>query len=184
MIGMDFMPKALVRVPRRHGRFADRFHLIDNLRERLEQQMSGHHAPLRSAGASSIVGETPEQDRVVALDGSHALLEQFTRVKTLYRLGNTASAIVRTTALSRKRVDKWIRLDQLPERNKMAPTTASPSAYHAHLSRRWNEGVTQIRWLLDEIRRLGYTGCRSRLRNIYHPGEPGAPHRESPSVGI
>jgi transposase len=152
---------------------ADRFHLIDNLRERLEQQMGGHHAPLRSAGASSIVGETPEQDRVVAPDGSHALLEQFTRVKTLYRLGNTASAIVKTTALSRKRVDKWIRLDQLPERNKMAPTTASPSAYHAHLSRRWNEGVTQIRWLLDEIRRLGYTGCRSRLAEYISPWRTG-----------
>jgi hypothetical protein len=142
---------------------ADRFHLIDNLRERLEQQLSGHHAPLRSIAASPIIREFPEQDEAVAPDGRHAMLELFNHVKTLYALGRTASSIVRATGLSRNRVDKWIRLDNLPERNKMAPTTASPSSYHSYLSRRWAEGVTQILWLLDEIRRLGYTGCRSRL---------------------
>ncbi len=142
---------------------ADRFHLIDNLRERLEQQLSGHHAPLRSIAASPIIREFAEQDEAVAPDGRHAMLELFNHVKTLYPLGRTASSIVRAAGLSRNRVDKWIRLDNLPERNKMAPTTASPSSYHSYLSRRWAEGVTQIRWLLDEIRRLGYTGCRSRL---------------------
>jgi transposase len=153
---------------------ADRFHLIDNLRERLEQQMSGHHAPIRSAGASPNSGETPEQDQAIVQDGRRRLLEQFAQVKALYRLGDTASAVVKATGLSRKRVDKWIRLERLPERNKMAPTTASPSAYHAHLSRRWTEGMTKIRWLLDEVRRLSYTGCRSRLAEYISPWRTGS----------
>ncbi len=73
----------------------------------------------------------PEQDGTVAQDGRHSILEQFAHVKALYSLGRTASSIVRATGLSRRRVNKWIRLDNLPERNKMAPTTASPSSYHS-----------------------------------------------------
>lgn len=161
---------------------ADRFHLIDNLRERLEQQMSGHHGPLRSAGASPFRGKMPDHDATFAQGGRHSILEQFTHVKALYSLGRTASSIVRATGLSRKRVDKWIRLDYLPERNKMAPTTASPSSYHSYLSRRWAEGVTQIRWLLDEVRRLGYTGCRSRLAEYLSSWRTGSAMSQS-SVG-
>jgi len=142
---------------------ADRFHLIDNLRERLEHQMSGHHAPIRSAPVSADIGEMVGHNKNAEPDGRLKILDQFDRVKSLFRLGRTAPSIVRETSLSRKRVDKWIRLDALPERKKMTPTTASPSLYHSHLSSRWAVGVTKIQWLLDEIRRLGYTGCRSRL---------------------
>jgi hypothetical protein len=110
-----------------------------------------------------------EQDGTAANDGRHTALEQFSHVKALYRGGRTASSIVKETGLSRKRVDRWIRLHTLPERKKMAPTTASPSPYHSYLSERWAVGVKQIRWLLDEIRQLGYTGCRSRLADYISP---------------
>jgi hypothetical protein len=141
----------------------DRFHLIDNLRERLEHQMSGHHAPIRSAPVTPGFAPTFGNKGSVEPDGRLALLDQFNRVKTLYLQGRTAMSIVREPGLSRKRVDKWIRPDTLPERKRMEPTTASPSLYHSYLSSRWAEGVTEIRLLLDEVKKLGFTGCRSRL---------------------
>jgi hypothetical protein len=65
--------------------------------------------------------------------------------------------------LSRKRVDKWIRLPALPERNAMTPTPCTPAFFHEHLSHRWASGCTDGRKLFGEITELGYKGCYSYL---------------------
>jgi hypothetical protein len=51
----------------------------------------------------------------------------FETVHRLRHAGMNASQIVRETAISRKRVDKWLRLPALPERNKMEPKVDSPA---------------------------------------------------------
>ena len=51
-----------------------------------------------------------------------------------------------------------MRLDDLPERNVMAPKSTTPSKFQIYLSRRWAEGCTTGRDLLPEIKYLGYTG--------------------------
>ena len=56
-----------------------------------------------------------------------------------------------------------MRLETLPERNRMQLGPCSSGFYYRHLSRRWAENVTGIRQLLSEIQRLGFTGSRSRL---------------------
>jgi transposase len=65
--------------------------------------------------------------------------------------------IVRELGLSRKRVDRWIKLETLPPRNAIAPSAASPSLYVDHLTRRWKEGCTMATQLLVELKELGYT---------------------------
>jgi len=57
-------------------------------------------------------------------------------------------------------------LDELPQRNVMAPKPNTPSGFHDHLSRRWAEGCTSGRALLLEIRDLGYTGSLSHLGRL------------------
>ena len=57
--------------------------------------------------------------------------------------------------LSRKRVDKWIRLPALPEHNAMTPTPYTPAFFHEHLSHRWASGCTDGRKLFGEIKELG-----------------------------
>ena len=56
-----------------------------------------------------------------------------------------------------------MRLETLPERNRMQFGPCSPGFYYRHLSQRWAEKVTGIRQLLSEIQNLGFTGSRSRL---------------------
>jgi transposase len=136
---------------------ADRFHLIQNLRERIEQQLGRLGRPLRR-GASVAA----EADSTRA--GLHDVREDlFTQVRALRAAGKTAAAITRDLGLSRKRVDRWIRLEALPQRNAMAPTTSSPRRFLDHLARRWAEGCTVATELFAEIKRLGYTGCYTHL---------------------
>jgi hypothetical protein len=56
-----------------------------------------------------------------------------------------------------------VRLQTLPERNRMQLGPCSPGFYYRHLSQRWAEKITGIRQLLSEIQNLGFTGSRSRL---------------------
>ncbi len=55
-----------------------------------------------------------------------------------------ASQIVRETGISRKRVDKWLRLAELPERNKMEPKMNSPAFFRDYLARRWATGCHRL----------------------------------------
>ena len=136
---------------------ADRFHLIQNLREVIEKQLGRLERPLRTK-----VSAAAEVDDTRA--GLHRLLQaKFEQVRRLYDAGKTATAITQELGLSRKRVDKWIRLQTLPERNARAPTPRSPAYYEGYLSRRWAEGCTVVRRLLIEIKRLGFTGCYTHL---------------------
>jgi hypothetical protein len=143
---------------------ADRFHLVQNLRERLEMHLS---RPLDTSSPSEH-GRQADQGSPDAAARS-SLHEAFTRVRTLYSTGRSVADIVRMMGLSRKRVDKWVKLDVLPERNVPSPTLANPARFHAYIARRWSEAITKIRWLFSEIKRLGYTGCSSRVAKYIAP---------------
>ena len=136
---------------------ADRFHLVQNMREMIEKQLGRLERPLRAQGSAAVEDEDTRA-------GLHRLRQvSFEQVRLLYDAGKTATAITEELGLSRKRVDKWIRLQALPERNAMAPTPRSPAYYQGHLSRRWAEGCTVVRRLFTEIQRLGFTGCYTHL---------------------
>ena len=92
--------------------------------------------------------------------------DMFNRVKALQLAGHGVGAIVRQTGFHWRTVAKWVRLDELPQRNVMAPKPNTPSGFHEHLARRWAEGCTSGRALLLEIRQLGYTGSLSHLGRL------------------
>ena len=93
----------------------------------------------------------------------------FDTVHRLRQSGMNASQIVRGTHLSRKRVDKWLRLAELPERNKMEPKMDSPAFFRDYLARRWSTGCHHVKTLLAELRTHGYTGCFSGLARFLSP---------------
>jgi transposase len=136
---------------------ADRFHLIQNLRERIEQQLGRLGRPLKPDA-------TAAAEREESRAGLHGNRERlFEQVRALYGAGKTATAITEELGLSRKRVDRWIRLEALPPRNVIATSTSSPGHFLEHLTRRWQEGCTMATRLFTEIKRLGYTGCYTHL---------------------
>ena len=142
---------------------ADRFHLLQNLRQRIEQQLGRLGRPLRPGASSS-------EEMVDTKTGLHRVREDiFAEVRALYDAGKTATAICHELGLSRSRVDRWIRLEALPQRNAMAPTPTSPAHFRDYLTGRWQEGCTLATRLFTEIKRLGYTGCYTHLARFLAP---------------
>jgi transposase len=135
----------------------DRFHLVQNLREMIEKQLGRLERPLRARHSVAVEHEDTRS-------GLHRLRQaRFEQVRLLYDAGKTATAIRQELGLSRKRVEKWIRQETLPERSSMAPTPRSPAYYQGHLSRRWAEGCTVVRRLFTEIQGPGFTGSYTHL---------------------
>ncbi len=140
---------------------ADRFHLLQNLRQTIEQQLSRAPRPTRQPLSSTnpeakpvIVagwmghGRQPAlvEHRLLVSRGCRAVYtDMFNRVKALQLAGHGVGAIVRQTGFHWHTVAKWVRLDELPQRNVIAPKPNTPSGFHEHLARRWAEGWTSGR---------------------------------------
>jgi hypothetical protein len=150
---------------------ADRFHLLQNLRQTIEQQLSRAPRPTRQPSPTNpeakpvIVagwmghGREPalvEHRHMVSKGGRAVYTDMFNRVKALQLAGQGVGAIVCQTGFHWRTVAKWVRLDEVPQRNVMAPKPNTPIGFHEHLARRWAEGCTSGRALLLEIRQLGY----------------------------
>jgi transposase len=165
---------------------ADRFHLLLNLGEAVEHELSRQRrllfyvtpsasAPQMNTGVSNrSIASRPNAER--AAQYKDVLTERkainkalFDTVHRLRQSGMNASQIVRETHLSRKRVDKWLRLAELPERNKMEPKMDSPAFFRDYLARRWSTGCHHVKTLLAELRTHGYTGCFSGLARFLSP---------------
>ena len=79
------------------------------------------------------------------------------------------SQIARQLGLCRRRIDKWIWLDELPERNRMQPRLGMAESFRDYLRQRWEAGCRHGRTLFTEIRKLGYVGCYSGLAKLLSP---------------
>jgi hypothetical protein len=160
---------------------ADRFHLLQNLRQTIEQQLSRAPRPTSQPSPTNTEAEpvvvaawvghgrqpTLVEHRQLVLTGRRAVYtDMFNRVKALQLAGHGVTAIVRQTRFNWRTVTRWMRLDALPERNVLAPKPNTPSGFRDHLSRGWAEGCTSGRALLLEIRDLGYTGSLSHLGRL------------------
>jgi transposase len=158
---------------------ADRFHLLQNLRERIEQQLSRTHiahppAPEEAKvepelAAAVACGPQPElavHRQLVKQTRRDVWQAMFDRVRSLRDAGHSLIAIIRETGLNWRTVGKWSRLATLPARRIMTPKTSSPAYCQEYLARRWEEGCRVGRRLLPEIQRLGYTGSFSNLERL------------------
>jgi Transposase len=99
----------------------------------------------------------------------------FDRIRDLYDADVTIKDIAQELGLSLRRVQRWVRLIELPARNVMAPKPSTPAYYGAYLARRWAEGVTAVKGLLVEINRRGYTGSHSHLARFLAPWRKAIP---------
>ena len=90
-------------------------------------------------------------------------------IKQMRAAGMKVSQIARKLGLCRRRIDKWIQLDELPERSRMLPRSGMPESFRDYLRQRWQAGCRHGRTLLAEIRKLGYVGCYSGLAKFLSP---------------
>src|SRR5271169_284766 len=159
---------------------ADRFHLLQNLRHAIEQQLSRAERPCLQVAPSGTV-EIPEPTGLILRYGPPEVTEHrhlvqagrrarsqvgFDRVKALQAAGKTLAEIVRATGRHWRTVRKWTLMETMRPHATMAPKSTTPSGFAAYLARRWNEGCTMGRQLLAEIRPLGYTGSLTHLQRL------------------
>ena len=114
---------------------------------------------------SSIVPQQME----VARQRRQQKLELFRMIKQMRAAGMKVSQIARQLGLCRRRIDKWIQLDELPERSRMQPRSGMPESFRDYLRQRWEAGCRHGRTLFAEIRKLGYMGCYSGLAKFLSP---------------
>jgi len=171
---------------------ADRFHLVQNLRAAIERQLSGLERPIRGYRANPgrlLVTDGVQPDCKISEDeprdlthvsGRSFLLAAFAEVRTMYDAGETVAAITRKLRLTRRIVDKWVRLESFPERARMAPKSSTPAKFTTYLRDRWVDGQRNVRRLLQEVREQGYTGCYSRLAAFVAPWRQRTKKRPTP----
>ena len=161
---------------------ADRFHLLQNLRETIEAQLSRAD---RSTGrallpvsecedeSDATIAHSSEDRREVA--GHRRLSKQahrrsrqaiFDQIRTLRAAGASIREIAQETGFGPRSIRKWLKFRTPPERRAAAPKPCSPIHFLDYLSRRWAEGCIRGRELLREIKLRGYTGSFSHLERL------------------
>ncbi|MEO8393878.1 MAG: ISL3 family transposase [Chloroflexota bacterium] len=160
----------------------DRWHLLKNLREALNQTLLPFGRHLRTISLETITHSpariptpTVEKD---ALDKARQPLrpiEQlrherrrhwealFQQVHQLLRQGWSVSAIARHLHVDRKTVIKYRRFDELPPKTciRLGPRILDP--FRAYMQARLLQENPSGRQLFVEIQAQGYTGCKSRV---------------------
>ena len=180
---------------------ADRFHLLQNFRETVERQLGRFEAPISDSqvdardnqatsplpARSDCPSDAVTQKRLMCRGRQAVRQELFDRIRTLFEGGSSVREIARKLDLGRRRVERWVRRIDLPDRNTMASKPSTPAYFGALLARRWAEGITKVRHLFDEIRRHGYTGSYSHLARFLAPWrscEPSSEQEEPAPVRV
>jgi transposase len=168
---------------------ADRFHLLQNFREIVERQLGGYEAAIRDtridASDNHAASPLPErldrpsdavaQTRLIRRERQAVRQQVFDKIRALFEGGSSIGEIARNLGLGRRRVERWVRRIDLPDRNTMASTPSTPAYFGVLLERRWAEGITKVRHLFAEIRHRGYTGSFSHLARFLAPWRSGEP---------
>ena len=167
---------------------ADRFHLVLNLTQAVERELAVNRRQLRivspsapelpSSPTEEVKSQTNQirvrssivmQQMEVAQQRRQQKLELFRTIKQMRAAGMKVSQIASQLGLCRRRIDKWIQLDELSERNRMQPRPGMPESFRDYLRQRWEAGCRHGRTLFAEIRKLGYVGCYSGLAKFLSP---------------
>ena len=167
---------------------ADRFHLTLNLRQAVERELAVRRSFLRLTPKSTPVvptgggTETENKGRQISIQSSvqqrdaevarlrrQQKLELFQTIQRMNSAGMKVSQIVRHLGINRRRIDRWVRLDTLPERNRMEPRPGMVEWFRGYLQQGWAAGCRHGRTLLAEIRERGYVGAFSTLAKFLSP---------------
>ena len=160
---------------------ADRFHLILNLRQAVERELAVQRPHLRLTAGTVVVppsfqikqGKRIVVRSMVAQKQAEAVrqrwqenLQLFRAAKDMQASGMRVKEMAQHLGVNRRRLDKWMRLDELPERSRMQPRPGMAESFRDYLRQRWEQGCRHGRTLLAEIRQLGYIGGHSQLAKL------------------
>jgi transposase len=174
---------------------ADRFHVLKNLVEALQQVLGREHSGLRSAaqqaaqrsgyveaaGAGDLAarrGDTaPRQRARVEAQARRQL--RYEACWRLHTAGKRVREIVDAVRLGPNTVRRFLRAESCPQEAPHASHASRLSPFEPYLRERWDAGEQNGRRLLADIRARGYRGSGSNLYTLLAQGRPG-PRRPGP----
>lgn len=144
----------------------DRWHVLRNLGEALQEAVTGQHSVVRSVaralGDERATALRIEQNQVRPLTAADRHKQQrhaprharHTELLRLRAAGASVAGLARHLDLDRKTVRRWLRRDEPPTWMKPGrPSVIDP--HRAYLDRRWAEGCRNGAELARELERLG-----------------------------
>lgn len=152
---------------------ADRFHLLQNLTEVLEQALSSQNAVLKVVDTAQRLVNAP--DGAVVLSASQAptqpdaqqraegrraqRLKTYQKVWQLHQQGWSLKAIAQKVRLSSRTVQRYLLTPSFPERQGRSDKGRSLlNPYKPYLLEQHNQGHRQVKVLFREIQKQGYKG--------------------------
>jgi len=113
---------------------------------RQTQPPRGDEFGLETAIARRQRGKSEAARQLLARHGRHAARQaMFDRIRALYNADRTIREIAEELGPGLRRVRRWVRLIELPERDLMAPKPSTTAYHGAYLTRRWAEGTTKVK---------------------------------------
>jgi len=151
---------------------ADRYHILKNLVEALQQAVGREHAVLRAAaqvvsGLPQLAprGMTAPRARGRA-DAQARRQARYDAVQRLHAAGKTTRQIIAELHIGPNTLRRYLRSPTCPEAAPFPTRRSRLSPFEPYLRERWNAGEQNGRQLLREIRARGYQGSSSNLYSL------------------
>jgi transposase len=153
---------------------ADRWHRLQNLRQRVERWLAGIHGRLR--GLPPVPGAEaapPRRTRAYRRSRAEAAatadfrarrLAQYEEVQRRFGAGEKLLAISRSMGLARGPVRRYAYAQSFPERAARVPGPSIIDPYLGHLEARLAEGCENASVLWRDLKELGFAGSAKQVR--------------------
>jgi len=148
---------------------ADRFHLLQNLGDRIEAVLRNHKAALTTprgellASQGIALGRTPDQEHR-SIEWHQRRRDWYEQVHAAQAHGLNDTAIAKLVGISRPTVAKYLAMTTPPERVRLPSRALRPNAaYVPYLYQRWNEGCRNGSQIYRE---LVEQGISTTLRTV------------------
>jgi transposase len=146
---------------------ADRFHLIQNLRSAIEEQMSlSGRASGRAILSEDAIVDAATHRRRARLAHRQSRQEIFEMLHALRQEGLSYSEIARRTGYERRSIAKWLAFKAPPDRRRAALNPTSPWYFEVFLAKCWKDGNRCGRHLFHDVKQRGYTGSFANLERL------------------
>jgi len=146
---------------------ADRFHLVQNLRAAIEEQMSFcGRASGRAILSDDAIIDAAAQRRRARLAHRQSRQEIFERVHAFRQDGLSYTEIARRTGYGRRSIAKWLKFKTPPDRRRATLSPTSPWYFENFLAQCWKDGNRIGRHLFHDVKQRGYTGSFAHLERL------------------
>ena len=155
---------------------ADRFHLLQNLKQMLDRLLTNKYTQLRpllmatqnaqKEGPKRLlcsIRDTSVHEKTVSQASRERRLETYQQIKQLQSTGWKIGQIARRLDINPTTVRKYFYAEAFPERNRRVAAKSILNPYLAYLEFRFQEGCQHATQLWREIKQKGYPGTCAQV---------------------